>query len=426
MNEDSNQTVRTHSDPAESVLLSLARAVAGEPTGTGSPSWPRLDLSDPKQREFGDYELLEEIGRGGMGVVYRARQRSLDREVAIKFIADWFADPTGVARFLAEARAAARLLHPNIVPVHEVGSVEGMHYFSMPLIRGRSLATLLDQGTLSPTDATALLLKLCDAIDYAHRLGLLHLDLKPANVLMDARDEPQVADFGLARHVDEKGGVDAQEVSGTPQFMAPEQILIKQYRLTAATDIYALGAVLYRCLTGVSPHGDGHADDVIRRAAAGRIRPPHELVPKLSRDLDAICMKCLELQPSDRYASVALFADDLRRVRDGFPVSVRPLGLFESLRRWSREEPILPVLKGVLLFVMAALLLTFVSFGWALNWVVGGDSYAATASYFNIHDSSGRFLIGLVGIAMALAIWGGVALVIARRKFRSPRVPRSS
>ena len=338
MSRSPNETTHVIADPADSVLLSLARAVAGS-SAFGNATWPKLDLSDPKQREFGDYELLDEIGRGGMGVVYRARQLSLDRDVAIKFIADWFADPTAVARFLAEARAAARLMHPNIVPVHEVGSVDGMHYFSMPLIRGHSLATLLDRRTFSPADAIALLLKLCEAIDYAHRLGLLHLDLKPANVLIDAREEPLIADFGLARHMDEKGGVDAQEVSGTPTFMAPEQILIKQYRLTPATDIYALGAILYRCLTGVSPHGEGSPDDVIRRAAAGRIRPLRELKPSIPRDLDAICMKCLELQPSDRYASAAQLADDLRRARDGLPVSVRKPSLPERLRRWYAREP---------------------------------------------------------------------------------------
>lgn len=354
MNANPDATARTHPDPADSVLLSLARAVAGERTGAHAPSWPQLDLSDPQQREFGDYELLEEIGRGGMGVVYRARQRSLDRDVAIKFIADWFADPTGVARFLAEARAAARLLHPNIVQVHEVGTVEGMHYFSMPLIQGQSLADVLERGPMQPAAAIALLLKLCEAIDYAHRLGLLHLDLKPANVLIDARGEPLVADFGLARHMDDKGGVDAQEVSGTPAFMAPEQILIKQYRLTPATDIYALGALLYRCLTGVSPHGEGNPDDVIRRAAAGRIRPPRDLDPKIPRDIDAICMKCLELQPSDRYASVAQLADDLRRARDGLPVSVRRVGFAERAQRWVRREPRLAAAIAITLLASLA------------------------------------------------------------------------
>lgn len=354
MTQQAENTVHTRPDPADSILLSMARAVIADTSTGTAPNWPRLDLSDPAQREFGDYELLEEIGRGGMGVVYRARQRSLAREVAIKFIADWFADPTGVARFLAEARAAARLLHPNIVPVHEVGSVAGMHYFSMPLIRGRSLASLLDAGVMPSTDATALLLKLCDAIDYAHRLGLLHLDLKPANVLLDERGEPLIADFGLARHMDAKGGVDAQEVSGTPSFMAPEQILIKQYRLTPATDIYALGAILYRCLTGVSPHGEGNPDDVLRRAAAGRIRPPRQIDPKIPRDLDAICMKCLELQPSDRYASVAQLADDLRRTRNGLPVSVRRIGFAERAQRWMRREPKFAAVAAFALLTLAS------------------------------------------------------------------------
>jgi hypothetical protein len=353
MSSHPESPIEVVANPADSVLLSLARAVAGASVGAGA-TWPRLDLADPKQREFGDYELLEEIGRGGMGVVYRARQRSLDREVAIKFIADWFADMDGVARFLAEARAAARLLHPNIVPVHEVGSIDGLHYFSMPLIRGRSLSNVLDAGPMPQAEAIALLLKICDAIDYAHRLGLLHLDLKPANVLIDERGEPLVADFGLARHVDERGGVDAQEVSGTPQYMAPEQILIRQYRLTRATDIYALGAIAYRCLTGVSPHGEGKPDDVIRRAVAGRIRAPREVNAKLPRDLDAICMKCMELQPSDRYASVAQLADDLRRARDGLPVSVRRAGIFERAQRWVLREPRLAIAIGLALFALLA------------------------------------------------------------------------
>jgi len=326
-------------NPSDSILVHLARAALAPGTSGGVAAWPRLDLADPRQREFGDYELIEELGRGGMGVVYRARQKSLERDVAIKFIADWFADSSNVTRFLAEARAAARLLHPNIVPVHEVGSVEGVHYFSMPLIEGRSLESLLDDGALSTDAMIRLLLKLCEAIDYAHHFGLLHLDLKPANVLIDPRGEPQIADFGLARHMDDRGGVDAQEVSGTPSFMAPEQILIKQYRLTRATDIYALGAIMYLCLTDHSPHGEGAADDVIRRAAAGRIRPPRELNAKIPRDLDAICMKCLELQPGDRYKSAAELADDLRRVRDGLPVSVRRIGFVERVQRWGRREP---------------------------------------------------------------------------------------
>ncbi len=338
--------------PSEAMLLALARtALASEAEVTGA-AWPALDLDDPAQCAFGEYELLEELGRGGMGVVYRARQPSLDRDVAIKLIAAGKADGLNVARFRDEARAAARLFHPNIVPVHEFGTHDGVHYFSMPLISGRSLGQLLEAGPLSSSAAIALLLKLCDAMDYAHRLGLLHLDLKPSNILIDSRGEPLIADFGLARHVDAQGGVDAQEVSGTPSFMAPEQILIKQYRLTPATDTYSLGAILYWCVTGASPHGEGTPDELIRRAAAGRISPPRDLSSSISRDLAAVCMKCMELQPSDRYAGVSEFADELRRIRDGLPVSVRRMGWFERSGRWLRREP---ALASALALALAAL-----------------------------------------------------------------------
>ncbi|MEZ5523336.1 MAG: serine/threonine-protein kinase, partial [Dokdonella sp.] len=332
------EPTRPNLDPSDSMLMSLARVAMTTASQAGEANWPSLDLNDPDQRAFGDYELLEEMGRGGMGVVYRARQRSLERDVAIKFIATGIADTINVARFLGEARAAARLMHPNIVSVHEVGSIDGVHYFSMPLVRGQSLATLLDERRLTETEAVTLLLKLCDAIDYAHRLGLLHLDLKPANVLIDERGEPLVADFGLARHMDERNGIDAQEVSGTPSFMAPEQVLIKQFRLTPATDLYALGAILYRALTGVSPHGTGAPDELTQRAIAGRVKPLRELNPAVSADLGAVCMKCLELVPRDRYVRVADLADDLRRIRDGHPVSVRTPGAWERLRRWYQRD----------------------------------------------------------------------------------------
>ena len=341
----SHQTVAKAAEIQSSYLYSLARVAMASSVAGQSWDWPSLDFSDPAQRQFGDYELLAEIGRGGMGVVYRARQRTLDREVALKFIAAGMADPLQVARFLGEARAAAKLVHPNIVPVFEVGSVGEVHYFSMPLIDGETLDARLKRQKPARADLLALMIKVCEALDYAHRLGLLHLDLKPANILIDARGEPLVADFGLARHMDADGGVKAQEVSGTPAYMAPEQILIEQYRLTAATDIYALGALLYRSLSGMSPHGEGASADLIRRALAGQIRPLEQA--GVDRDLAAVCARCLALDPRDRYRSVRELVADLRRAESGIEVSVRRPGWFERMGRWVRREPKLALAQAL-------------------------------------------------------------------------------
>lgn len=335
----------------DSILVRLARDAFA--SHDGEFTWPELDLSDPAVRRFGDYELVELIGRGGMGVVYRALQTSLEREVAIKFVHGEADDPEAVQRFLAEARVAARLNHPGILPVHEVGSVGELHYIVMPLVSGRTLAERLQQGPLAIEEAAGLCIQLCDALHYAHRLGLLHLDLKPANILLDERGAPLIADFGLARPVDAQGGVDAQEVSGTPAYMAPEQVLVKQYRLTAATDIYALGAVLFEMLGGVSPHGRGKPDQLTRRALAGRLEPLPELRPGISPDLVAICGQCLELEPAERYASAAAIGEDLRRFREGSVVSVRSPGLVERSRRWLKREPFLATAVLVALVAVA-------------------------------------------------------------------------
>jgi len=186
--------------PPSSELLGIARTGLSECSSPEAMLWDDLDLDDPDDRRFGDYELLERIGRGGMGVVFRANQLSLGREVAVKFIIGNLADNArAVARFLAEARAAARLHHPHIVPVFEVGSVDGMHFFSMPLLRGQTLAQRIAVARMTQADAVSLLLKLGAAVEYAHSLGLLHLDLKPANVLFDEHAQPLIGDFGLAR-----------------------------------------------------------------------------------------------------------------------------------------------------------------------------------------------------------------------------------
>ena len=334
----------------DSILVRLARDAFA--SHGGEFAWPELDLSDPAARRFGDYELLELIGRGGMGIVYRARQNSLEREVALKFVHGVADDPEAVQRFLAEARIAARLNHPGILPVHEVGTVGELHYIVMPLVSGRTLAERLESGKLPVKEAVNLAIQLCDALDYAHRLGLLHLDLKPANILVDERGAPLIADFGLARPMDDQGGVDAQEVSGTPAYMAPEQVLVKQYRLTAATDIYALGAVLFEMLGGISPHGTGQTDQLTRRALAGRLESLPALRPGISPDLVAVCIQCLKLEPAARYASIAAIGEDLRRFREGLAVSVRVPGLLERGRRWLQREPVLAAAVLVAIFAV--------------------------------------------------------------------------
>ncbi len=353
MNAETPAREPAGNDAGDAALHALARAAFESSGGDAGACWPTLDLEDAEQRRFGDFELLEEIGRGGMGVVYRARQASLDREVALKFVAAGVADGEHIERLRHEARAAARLVHPNIVPVHEAGTIDGIHYFAMALVEGRPLSVVARHERPSQRTTIALMLKVCDAIEYAHRIGLLHLDLKPSNVLVDARGEPLVADFGLARRLDDGGGFTANVVSGTPGFMAPEQVLIREHRLTAATDVYAIGAILYWCVTGVSPHGEGHAEELVRRAVAGEISPPRKLVASVPRDLEAVCLKCLALNPAARYASVGPLSDDLRRLRDGMPVSVRHAGFPERVGRWMRREPAAAL--GLGLAVMALL-----------------------------------------------------------------------
>ena len=206
-----------------------------------------LDLSDPVQRQFGDYELLELIGEGGMGVVYRALQTSLDREVAVKLLAagPW-ASREFVERFHREAQNAARMQHPNIVAIYEVGSAEELHFFSMRLVCGSNLAAeILREGKLAALRAATLMRTVAEAVDYAHRLGVLHLDLKPANVLLDDNDTPDVDSFGHAHRLEQGLAADNHEVSGTPSYMAPEQATAGARKITPATDIWGLGAILY-------------------------------------------------------------------------------------------------------------------------------------------------------------------------------------
>jgi WD40 repeat protein len=298
-----------------------------------------LDLSDPAQCQFGEYELLEPIGEGGMGVVYRARQRSLDREVAIKLLAAGvWASAEFIERFRREAQNAARMQHPNIVPVYEVGDHDGLHFFSMRLIGGPSLAAELKrEKKLSPSRAAHLLRTIAEAVDYAHRLGVMHLDLKPANVLIDENGIPHVADFGLARRID--SAADSDEVSGTPSYMAPEQASPRASGITRATDIWGLGAILYELVTGEPPFLAHSPQETLKLVVEGSLRSPRRYVPELPRDLEAIILKCMAYRVEKRYASARDVADDLSRFIEGRAVFARPLNAAQRALRWARREP---------------------------------------------------------------------------------------
>lgn len=312
-----------------------------------------LDLDDPTQRDFGDYELQEQIGQGGMGLVYRARQRGLEREVAIKLLsAGHMAPEQLVSDLRREARQAARLQHPNIVVIHEMGEAMGLIYYAMQLVRGQSLSQRIERdGRFPPERAARLVRCIAEAVHYAHGMGMLHLDLKPANILLDEHDMPLVADFGLARSV-EQPPVN-ESVCGTPSYMAPEQARLDGTPLTPATDVWGMGAILYELLSGTPPFEGVDAQATLRLLDEGQVRRPTRAGP-VPPDLEAICLHCLERDPRRRYSTARALAVDLGRFLDNRPVSVRPLSPAQRVVRWARREPRAAVAFAALLVGLLA------------------------------------------------------------------------
>jgi WD40 repeat protein len=311
----------------------------------------------PSVRQLGDYDLLEEIARGGMGIVFRARQRSLGRIVAVKILlGGHFADATARARFQEEAAAAAALQHPNIVAIHEIGDHEGLPYFSMDYIEGQTLAQLVRDGPLAPQRAAGYVALIAGAIEYGHRQGVLHRDLKPSNVLIDAFDQPRVTDFGLAKRT--SGSTPdltlTGQMLGTPAYAAPEQAC-RTGVVGPRSDVYSLGALLYHLITGRSPFQGDTIDAILRQVAAEEPVAPRRLNPSISRDLETLCLKCLEKESTRRYASAGDLARDLERFLAGEPVVARPVGPLFRLWRWSQRHRSTAALVGTLLVVLASI-----------------------------------------------------------------------
>ena len=312
---------------------------------------------------LGDFQLLEEIARGGMGVVYRARQISLNRIVAVKLILiGQFADKSGIRRFQAEAAAAAKLRHPNIIAIHEIGEQSGQHYFSMEYVEGQNLADFMRQQPISIRQAAHLVKKIADAIHYAHQQGIIHRDLKPSNILIDPLLEPRITDFGLARDLQADSDLTLTgQVLGSPNYISPEQA--RGQSAGPSSDLYSLGAILYHLLTARPPFAAETLTDTLKQAAEHDPVAPRLLNPSIPRDLETICLKCLEKDPAHRYSSAAALSEELTRFLNDEPILAHPLSPPAKAWRWCRRKP---ALAGLAAALTLSLLLGFI--GITLQW----------------------------------------------------------
>ncbi|MGA2750284.1 MAG: serine/threonine-protein kinase [Verrucomicrobiota bacterium] len=306
------------------------------------------DANDGGLRRLGDYELLEEIARGGMGVVYRARQLSLNRIVALKVVLHGpFSSADFVRRFRQEAHAVAALRHPNIVAIHEVGEQGGNHYLSLEYVEGRSFAAFAGERPLPARRAAGYLKIIAEAVEHAHRRGVLHRDLKPSNILLDAFDQPRVTDFGLAKLVNEDAALTVTgQVLGSPNYMPPEQAAGSFSDSTPQSDVYSLGAILYELLTGRPPFQGETLPTILAQVQAAEPVPPRRLNPSAPVDLQTICLKCLQKEPARRYATAQKLAEDLGRFLENKPILARPVPLPERAWLWCRRRPLLAALSA--------------------------------------------------------------------------------
>ncbi|MCA9039226.1 MAG: protein kinase [Planctomycetaceae bacterium] len=307
-------------------------------------------------QHFGDYVIIAEIARGGMGIVYKAYQRNLNRLVALKMISQGeFANQEEIKRFQLEAEAAAQLDHPGIVPVYDVGEHEGRHYFSMGLVEGGSLSQAVVSQSLTPKEVAQLVLKICEAMAYAHSKRVIHRDLKPGNVLLDQNKEPRITDFGLAKRIEEGSNLTMTgQVLGTPSYMPPEQAGGLTSEITETADIYSIGAILYALLCGRPPFQSPNPMTTLRQVLEEEPITPRQFNSKIPVDLETICLKSLEKKREQRYQSAEELAEELKRFIDGHPILARPISSFARLKRWCERNR---TVSGLIVAVMLTMVL---------------------------------------------------------------------
>lgn len=359
-------------DFAPAIDQALSQASPEETIAKGAlGTQPNLRTGGAAPTQLGPYELLSELGRGGMGIVYRARQRSLNRLVALKLIRSGeLAGAEELSRFRREAEAAAALEHPAIVPVYEVGEDQGFVYFSMGLVEGGSLAERVNESALPERQAAEFVELVARGVAYAHQQGVIHRDLKPANILLDKQNQPKITDFGLAKRIqDDKELTTTGQVLGTPAYMPPEQARGDLSQIGPASDIYSLGAILYRLLAGRAPFQAASLVDTLHDVLTAEPLPPRKLVPNLAADLETICLKCLEKQPEKRYPTAAALADDLQRWRNGEPIQARRSTATERAWKWARRNPVIATLSGSLALALTIGTIVSTIFGLNANYV---------------------------------------------------------
>jgi tetratricopeptide (TPR) repeat protein/tRNA A-37 threonylcarbamoyl transferase component Bud32 len=370
----SPQDVTAKFDPQATLAPSPDATLIPAKPREAAPSDATLDPDDPQAvayqkaiertpgimhtSSFGDYELISPIAKGGMGVVYKARQRKLNRIVAIKMIlAGQFADQTDVDRFYQEAEAAAALSHPNIVGIYEIGEVSGQHFFSMEYIDGDSLAGMVRESPFTPERAARFVKTIAETMHFAHERGIVHRDLKPSNVLVDSHQRALITDFGLAKSVSNQSQLTMSgAIVGTPSYMPPEQASGDADRVGPCSDIYSTGAVLYELLTGRPPFRAATPFETVRQVMENEPLSPRLVNPGVPRDLETICLKCLQKDPGKRYPTSQELADELGRYLNGEPIKARPVGRVERVWRWcKRNKPIAAAIAVSTLLLLLAI-----------------------------------------------------------------------